>query len=59
MSNPDEMVECRVTSRVRAFNGCSPGEEVILSRAAATEHERRGRVVILGELTPDDASEEE
>lgn len=59
MGASSEMVRCMVTTAVRRFNDRTPGEEVILSRAAAIEHERRGRVVILGELTPDDASEEE
>jgi hypothetical protein len=63
MSERDEMEEptlCRVTARVRQLNGCYPGEEVILSRAAADEQARRGRVLVLGPLEPTpDTSEEE
>ena len=60
MSDPDEMVVCRVSPRVRALDGKSPGEEVVLSRGAAVKHARRGRVLVLGLLEPaNDSSEEE
>ena len=56
----EEPTLCRVTPAVRQLNGCYPGEEVILSRAAAYEQARRGRVLVLGPLKPTpDASEEE
>jgi hypothetical protein len=55
-----EAVLCVVTPRVRCLDGCYPGEEVILSRGAALEHARRGRVLVLGPLEPTpDTSEEE
>jgi len=53
------MVVCRVSPRVRALNDRNPGEEVILSRAAAYEHQRRGRVLVLGPLVPTTKSDEE
>jgi len=59
VSDPDEMVVCRVSPRVRALNDRNPGEEVILSRAAAYEHQRRGRVLVLGPLVPTTKSDEE
>jgi hypothetical protein len=54
-----ERVRCVVTPRVRALDGCYPGEEVILSRDAAIEHARRGRVLVLGPLEPTPATDEE
>lgn len=57
--DPNELMLCRVTARVLSFNGCPPGKEVILSRAAAYEQARRGRVFILGPLVPNPTDEEE
>ena len=55
----DEPTVCRVTHRVFAFNGVSPGEEVVLSRAVALEQQRRGRVLVIGPLEPTPKSDEE
>jgi hypothetical protein len=60
MAEREEQVLCIVTRAVRSLDGVESGREVILSRAAAHEHARRGRVLIMGELTPTtDKSEEE
>lgn len=53
MPRPDDPIVCRVTERVRQFNGKFPHEEVILSRDAAVAHQRRGRVEILGPAQPE------